>query len=218
MRNITSHVVEGDAANHQIEVAAHDGHNGSGAGHIYVISADLTNNPGYLPINPEQEILILFQNGPIKDAGVNGLTNEALLAVLIDRTEIFQQGPFACEENARALTGLRDALDAFQIRTRRRIAKGIEGTNAVDAGEGAAQQQQDDSVRQMAENSEKQSPPPHIPVDETLDAMDHAALSALAVAHGHPNVTDEGGRSLRGWLSAKRDSTGDASNIDGDQK
>ena len=37
---------------------------------------------------------IRFQNGPIAEAGVNGLTHEALLAVLEDRLVGFQSGPY----------------------------------------------------------------------------------------------------------------------------
>lgn len=43
--------------------------------------------------------LIQFQAGSPSVAGLNGLTNEALLAVLIDRLECFQKGPFPCKEN-----------------------------------------------------------------------------------------------------------------------
>jgi len=46
-----------------------------------------------------------------------GVTNEALLAIVIDRLEGFQAGPFPCEENADALTMLNIALDALKART-----------------------------------------------------------------------------------------------------
>lgn len=72
-----------------------------------------------------------FQRGPIKEVGVNGVTNEALLALLIDRMEGFQSGQFACETNAYALSGLRLAMDAFKLRTKQRVARGVEGTNVV---------------------------------------------------------------------------------------
>jgi hypothetical protein len=59
---------------------------------------------------------IKFQHGPIKEAGVNGITNEALLAVLIDRV---------------ALVHLKKALEAFTERTLNRIERGVEGTNTI---------------------------------------------------------------------------------------
>ena len=70
-----------------------------------------------------------FQEGPIKvEEDMNGITNEALLAVVIDRLRGFQSGPFACRENALALTKLEEGLMWLQKRTRERIARGVEGT------------------------------------------------------------------------------------------
>ena len=69
-----------------------------------------------------------FQNGPIKEIGVNGVTHEALLAIVIDRLRSFQAGPYSCRDNAIALTNLEDALMRLQRRTRERIARGVEGT------------------------------------------------------------------------------------------
>lgn len=73
-------------------------------------------------------INLVFQRGAISEAGVNGITNEALLAVVIDRLEAFQRGPFACVQNERALAGLRTAMAALKTRTAERIARGVEGT------------------------------------------------------------------------------------------
>lgn len=55
-----------------------------------------------------------------------GVTNEALLAVVIDRLEGFQSGPFACDENQTALDHARDSLAALHSRTRERFARGVE--------------------------------------------------------------------------------------------
>lgn len=71
---------------------------------------------------------INFQNGPIKDFGVNGLTHEALLAILIDRLSAFQVGPFACDENRFALNNLNSALYWLKTRTEKRLQRGVEGT------------------------------------------------------------------------------------------
>ena len=57
----------------------------------------------------------------------NGITNEALLAIVIDRLTAFQAGPFSCIENSEALVGLTRALRALQRRTSRRITQGTEG-------------------------------------------------------------------------------------------
>ncbi len=56
----------------------------------------------------------------------NGVTNEVLLAIVIDRLEGFQAGPFACDENARALNFCEFALDELHRRTRDRSARGVE--------------------------------------------------------------------------------------------
>lgn len=69
-----------------------------------------------------------FQEGPVKSAGVNGVTNEALLAILIDRTKVLNDA-FPCEENEVALTHMWDALRSFESRTAKRLARGVEGKN-----------------------------------------------------------------------------------------
>ena len=71
---------------------------------------------------------LVFQSGDPKN-GINGITNEALLAVVIDRLRGFQSGQFACRENALALTDLESSLMWLQKRTRDRLSRGVEGTN-----------------------------------------------------------------------------------------
>ncbi len=46
---------------------------------------------------------INFQEGPIKEVGINGLTNEDLIVMVIERLEGFQNSEFACADNADAL-------------------------------------------------------------------------------------------------------------------
>jgi hypothetical protein len=75
-------------------------------------------------------IKISFQNGPIKEVGVNGLTNEDLLAIVIDRLYGFQSGGFACRENAIALTKIEESYMWLLRRTASRRLRGVEGTNA----------------------------------------------------------------------------------------
>lgn len=74
---------------------------------------------------------IRFQNGPINEAGLNGLTHEALLSILADRLRSFQEGPYACEANGLALNHILSAADALASRTRARMARGVEGTHTV---------------------------------------------------------------------------------------
>lgn len=70
-----------------------------------------------------------FQLGPIKEAGVNGITNEALLAVLNHRLK-YLNTKFPCAENQRAINHLELAQQALESRTKDRLARGVEGTHA----------------------------------------------------------------------------------------
>ncbi len=72
-----------------------------------------------------------FQNGPIKEFGVNGVMNEDLIAIVIDRMRGFQSGDYACRDNALALTKLEEALMWLRNRTNEREARGVEGTNTI---------------------------------------------------------------------------------------
>lgn len=72
---------------------------------------------------------VKFQNGPIKEHGVNGLSQEALLAVLIDRLEGFQSGQFKCRDNEVALTHIESAALWLHKRTLERVARNVEGTH-----------------------------------------------------------------------------------------
>lgn len=78
-----------------------------------------------------ETLVILFQNGPIPECGVNGITQEVLLAIVADRLRSFQQGPFACKANACALTHIEEAQHWLQQRTIERMRRGVEGTHTV---------------------------------------------------------------------------------------
>ncbi len=69
-----------------------------------------------------------FQEGPVKEKGVNGCQNEDLLKILIQRTKILNKA-FPCRENALAITKMQEALFWFQHRTANRIEQGVEGKN-----------------------------------------------------------------------------------------
>ena len=74
---------------------------------------------------------IHFQEGPIKECGVNGCVNEDLLIMVVRRLEELQQSEFACRENALALTHIEEALLWLRKRTMGREARGVEGTHTV---------------------------------------------------------------------------------------
>lgn len=125
-RMITGHEV--NECNQQLTIQTHDDPGAGGANHLYTITGfNAITNPsdaGY----PNQ-CMILFQNGPIGEAGVNGITQEALLAVVRDRLECFQAGPYTCEANRVALAHINNALAALHTRTKERQQRGVEGTH-----------------------------------------------------------------------------------------
>lgn len=136
MRQLNDHIVPGDSANHQLNIEVLDEPGQGGACHLYEIRGFSTEtNPEDVWTDrygkPSDHTTILFQNGPIKEFGVNGITHEALLAVLIDRMRSFQDGPYKCRENAIAITHLEEALMWLQRRTVARIKRGVEGTHSV---------------------------------------------------------------------------------------
>jgi hypothetical protein len=115
-------------ANDKLTIQVLDEPGAGGANHHYMITTpDWTRAPdgsgaqGVWDIN--------FQNGPINENGVNGVTQEALLAIVADRLRSFQAGPFACRENALALTKIEEAQHWLHSRTLARMQRGVEGTH-----------------------------------------------------------------------------------------
>lgn len=130
-RFITTHVT--NPANDKIAIVVQDEPGSGGANHSYLVGRfNTANNPSKLGIEAaQQDLHILFQNGPITEYGVNGITQEVLLAIVIDRLECFQTGPYASEYNQHALEDVRSALDWLQRRTKERMARGVEGTHEL---------------------------------------------------------------------------------------
>lgn len=122
MRELTDHKV--NPANDKLSVTVLDEPGSGGANHLYEVS-------GYEGLSGHESVLVEFQNGPINEVGVNGITHEALLAILCDRMRGFQSGPYASDDNAEALTHMEAAQAALQRRTKARMARGVEGTHAV---------------------------------------------------------------------------------------
>ncbi len=118
MRTLTQHKV--NPCNDQIELTVLDEPGQGNACHVY--QATLPGGPG---------MCISFQNGPINEVGVNGITQEVLLAIIEDRLMGFQSGDYACAENADALRHVRAAMAALHARTSERMTRGVEGTHAI---------------------------------------------------------------------------------------
>lgn len=84
----------------------------------------------YSVLTGKEYQMVKFQLGPVPANGVNGLTNEALLAILIHRTK-FLDAKFGCDENKRAISHMEEALVNFEVRTARRMVRGVEGKLVV---------------------------------------------------------------------------------------
>lgn len=132
MRRIIDHIV--NPANDRITIEAQDEPGSGGANHLYHITGfnSETNPSDPWTVRhgaPATHSTILFQNGPIPEVGVNGVTQEVLLAIVADRLRSFQAGPFASRENALALTKIEEAMHWLHQRTISRMRRGVEGTH-----------------------------------------------------------------------------------------
>jgi len=126
--------------NDALDVTAHDP--GPGGAPVRYDIAFKTAHLVSLQNDVRNIVSLRFQNGPIQSpADINGLTNEALLAIVLDRLRAFQhpthadgtfnletRNPFYCGENAAALYHLECALQFLHDRTLHRQARGVEGT------------------------------------------------------------------------------------------
>ena len=74
---------------------------------------------------------IHFQNGPIKEYGVNGIHHEDLIHMIICRLQHFQQGEFRCFENDMAINSLEETLSWLRKRNLDRVKRGVEGTSQI---------------------------------------------------------------------------------------
>lgn len=124
-RTLVGHVT--NPANDRIALTADDEPGPGGAHHHYTARYMHTVDGQFI----DDAQTLRFQNGAINEVGINGITHEVLLAILVDRLECYQKGPYACRENAIALTHLQDAQHWLQHRTRARMARGVEGTMKV---------------------------------------------------------------------------------------
>lgn len=67
-------------------------------------------------------------DGSVRQLPVQGVTNEAVLAMVLDRLEVFQKGKFACNQNQFAIERIKEAIDALKAREAERFKAGIVGT------------------------------------------------------------------------------------------
>jgi hypothetical protein len=131
VRAITSHKVNG--LNDALSIVAIGDAGPGGANLHYKVSPpelntfDATRDPARASRLMRACCDIRFQDGNPAD-GVNGISNETLLAIVEDRLTGFQSGQFATRECAVALTKIQEAMMWLHKRTRDRAARGVEGT------------------------------------------------------------------------------------------
>lgn len=86
----------------------------------------------YLIVSPrggDVSLCIEFQKGPRKAPDSrHGVCDQDLLEIVRDRLRAFQAGPMACNENARALMYVEQALIQMNMRIEDRIERGVLGT------------------------------------------------------------------------------------------
>ncbi|SEK05126.1 hypothetical protein [Achromobacter sp. NFACC18-2] len=119
-RLINDHIA--NKAKDKLTIVAADEPCAAGLNHLYVISGF---NPDTNPAcavedgkdSTAEQTTILFQNGQVREVGENGVTNEALLAIVVDRLRCIQAGLGASPTYGIALTKLEDALDCLKHKT-----------------------------------------------------------------------------------------------------
>jgi hypothetical protein len=122
MREIEDHLIAESSA---VEVMADDKPDSTGAIGRYV--ATVTTPEG-------KEILsqaITFQNGPRREVGSNGISEESLMAIVLDRLRSYQETPFVSADTAEAIRHLESSLTCLQRRSIARKRRGVDGTNMV---------------------------------------------------------------------------------------
>ncbi len=118
-RLINDHIV--NKAKEKLTIVAADAPCAVGLNYLYIVSGFCAQtNPSSAIVEEQNNSLgqarILFQNGPVSDVGENGLTNEALLAIVVDRLRSIQAGLGASPSYGVALTKLEDALGCLKHR------------------------------------------------------------------------------------------------------
>ena len=116
---VTDHICT--KADSHIDITVMDPPGNGGAHHYYAVDVG----------GAENGMDVRFQNGPVAENGVNGITQETLIAIAMHRLRSFQDGPYACRENALALTKLEEAMHWLHARTRARIARQVEGKSVA---------------------------------------------------------------------------------------
>ena len=109
-----------------------------GANHTYIICRNdrkhslIATDDGLSEIHTDPDAIlatIQMQWGPRKNPeSVHGVIDTDLIEIVRDRLKAFQAGPFACDENAHALSHIEEALLWMNKRVEDRIERNVLGT------------------------------------------------------------------------------------------
>jgi hypothetical protein len=108
-----------------IDVLTADERGTDNAHHAYTINVRAFEQPK--DAAPTLSVTLQFQNGSLSEVGGNGITDQALLAIILDRKRSFNDGPFRCRENSMVITKLEEALMWEEKRGNDRARRGVEG-------------------------------------------------------------------------------------------
>lgn len=112
-----------------VDVIAMDAPQSDGANHAYRI--EVYKRFDGQDLGPDQGMVahcdLPFQNGGLKEVGPNGITDQALLAITLDRMRGFNDGPYRCRENSIIITKLEEAMMWMEKRSNDRSRRNVEG-------------------------------------------------------------------------------------------
>ena len=97
------------------------------APHSFLLVKEDENDSGVVEVVTS----VHFQEGPVKEVGLNGFGDVDLLLMVKTRLQAFQATEYACKENAEALVNVQEAITWLTSRTRNREARGVEGTSQI---------------------------------------------------------------------------------------
>lgn len=112
-----------------IIVRALDDSGPGGANHAYSIEFTMTKDGNGVVQPVPDNLHINFQKGAVNEVGINGVSDEALLEIIIDRAAAFSKGPFSSAEGTLALRKLQEAKFWLRARYEDRAERGVEGYN-----------------------------------------------------------------------------------------
>lgn len=101
---------------------------GSASGHWDVVAWDT---------GASRSSQLYFQNGPVREHGINGVQIDDVLKVCLARLKMLNKS-FPCRENSLSITRIQEAIMWQQERTANRTTQGVEGYDKPHKGEDVA--------------------------------------------------------------------------------